>query len=132
QPRGEIQVRISDTRIEFVFEFVVQRSGRGIPAQPELLDEIESLGVRGKSKECNALCRRDDVHNVLIQPFLKRIRNRRLRLRMSRQDNAEADDCNSAQHWHKNRRLRFGKTQYASNSFHQTSSTSSHNNLPLV
>ena len=63
-------VGIGDAAVVLFFELVLFRIGRGIAAQPELLDELVALFVVGELGEGGALFIGDDVAHVLVEPFL--------------------------------------------------------------
>src|SRR5207245_566609 len=66
----EMLVRVRDAPIMLFLKFVLQRVGRGIAAQPELLDEIVALFVVRELLEGVALFIGDDPAHILIEPFL--------------------------------------------------------------
>ena len=56
-----------------VFEFVVDRIWCGISAQPERFDKALAFFIGFQVLPCRPLFVRDDVGDVLINPFLKRL-----------------------------------------------------------
>ena len=61
-------VRVSDTLVMLVLVLVVDGVRRGIPAKPELFDELLTFFVRLESLECRPLFAGDDVGDVLVEP----------------------------------------------------------------
>ncbi len=68
---GEVLVGIGDPAIVLLFELVFRGPRVRVPAGPELLDELLFLLRRGKLFEDRFFVVRDDVDNVLFQPFLE-------------------------------------------------------------
>src|SRR5438046_10765385 len=67
--RREPLIRIRNARVMLFLEFVVYGIGRGIPAQPELFDELLPLFIRLQGFECGALLVRTDVGYILVEPL---------------------------------------------------------------
>ena len=67
---GEMLVGVGDAAVVFFLVFVLRRVGRGIAAQPELLDELVALFVVGELLKGRHFFRSDDVSDVLVQPLL--------------------------------------------------------------
>ena len=66
---SEALVGVSDAPVVFFFEFVLKGIGRGVAAQPELLDKLFPL-VRGSERfQACQLFPADDVCDILIKPF---------------------------------------------------------------
>ena len=62
-------VGVCNSTVVFLFECVVGRIRVGITTLPELLDELLTLFVGSKVKECTALFRGYDIDDVLVKPF---------------------------------------------------------------
>ena len=67
-----VLVGVSDAAVVLFLELVLDGIGRGIAAQPELLDELLALFVGLQPLEGLALFIGDDVDDVLVQPLLVR------------------------------------------------------------
>ena len=63
-------VGVGDAAVVLFLEFVFYGVGRGIAAQPELLDELLALFVGVQLLEGCALFVGDDVDDVFVQPLL--------------------------------------------------------------
>jgi hypothetical protein len=68
--RGEVFVGIFDAAVMLFLEFVFFGIGSGIAALPEGFDELVTLLVVGELFERLPLFVRDDVNDVLVEPFL--------------------------------------------------------------
>src|SRR5437763_14696742 len=70
---GEVLVGVGDAAVVLFFVFVFDGVGRGIAAQPELLDEVIAFLVVGKLLEGGALFVGDDPAHALVEPVLVRL-----------------------------------------------------------
>ena len=67
--RGVVLVGVGDAAVVLFLELVLDGIGRGVAAQPELLDELLALFVGLQPLEGRALFIGDDVGDVLVQPL---------------------------------------------------------------
>src|SRR5689334_21721280 len=67
--RRKVFVGIGQAAVVFLFGCIDRRLRVGIALVPKNLDELLALLVRGEFQECFALVRRNDVHNLVCQPY---------------------------------------------------------------
>src|ERR1022692_1736762 len=68
--RSVMVVGVSDAPVVLFLELVLFGVRSGVAPQPELLDELFALFVRGEAMEGGLLLIGDDVDDVFVQPFL--------------------------------------------------------------
>ncbi len=76
-PRRKMFIGVGNPSIVFFFEFVFYCSGRGIPAKPELFDELRAFVISSESSEGIAFLVGRDVGDISVEPCAPR--RRRLR-----------------------------------------------------
>jgi hypothetical protein len=69
---GEMRIGVGESLVVFFLKLVLLRTRVWIAALPEGYDENVPVGIRRELAEVGTLLIRDDVANVLVQPFLIR------------------------------------------------------------